>query len=94
MTQIASLGASDGTTWLISEETLHKSIELVGLGATSQAELVRSGEVSATELVTAHLDRIDALSRLARAWLGSGMDCSGIFRLRRLLSSRSTMAVT
>lgn len=44
------------------EEMLHKSIELVGLGATRQAELVRSGEVSATELVTAHLDRIDALN--------------------------------
>jgi amidase len=41
---------------------LHKTTGLVGLPATRQAQPLRSGEVSATELVTAHLDRIERLN--------------------------------
>ncbi len=37
-------------------------LDVVGLPATRQAELLRAGEITSSELMRAHLDRIDALN--------------------------------
>src|SRR5919106_4900852 len=47
---------------------------LVGRSATELAALVRSGEVSATEVVDAHLARIDAFDARLRAFLSRADD--------------------
>ena len=53
--------------------------QLALLDATAQADLVRTGQVTAVELVEAAIDRIDALNprptrssrpRIRRRWLG------------------------
>ena len=49
---------------------------LVGRGATELAALVRSGEVSATEVVEAHLGRIDAFDDRLRAFLSRADDAA------------------
>jgi amidase len=41
---------------------MHTNLEVVGLPATQQAELLRAGEISSVELVRAHLDTIDELN--------------------------------
>lgn len=41
---------------------MNSSLEIVGLTACRQAELVCAGQLTATELVTAHLDRIETLN--------------------------------
>ena len=41
--------------------------ELASLDATAQAELVRSGQLSAVELVTAAIERIEALNPVLNA---------------------------
>ena len=43
------------------------SDELALLDATAQAELVRTGQVSAAELVTAAIERIEALNPVLNA---------------------------
>src|SRR3954464_4181590 len=41
---------------------MHTNLEVVGLPATQQAELLRTGEISSVELVRAHLDMIEELN--------------------------------
>jgi len=67
------------------------SDEIVFAGAARQAEMVRSGEVSPTELVRLHLDRIERLGLIEPA-RGKGeiryfspSDIERILQIRRLI---------
>ncbi len=46
---------------------MHRTTDLIELPATRQAELLRTGEIGAVELVTAHLDRIERFNPLVNA---------------------------
>src|SRR6266540_3494584 len=56
--------------------------ELPYAGAAHQAELLRSGEITATELTQRHLDRIDRLDGELNAFRVVRADCEAVRRLR------------